>query len=329
MPIQITIIGLHRVGASIGLAMAKIKDQAVRVGNDRDHGIARQAEKLGAIDKTVINLPSAVREADVVIMAVPVDEVRETMEIIAADLKPGSVLIDTSPVKSAVMQWAKELLPGDDRYFVSLTPSLNPSYLMDSGSDAEKAHADLFQNSLMLVSSMAGIDESALTLATNLTSVLGATPLYADSFEADGLMAYSHLLPELVSAALVNATIDQPGWREARKMAGHAYALATEPAMQQEESKAMGQTALLNAQNTTRMLDQVLIELRAIRDAVASGDAALLQERLEHAQQGRALWLQQRRAADWEPRSQQHVPTGGEVIGRLFGVRPKRDKEKR
>jgi prephenate dehydrogenase len=329
MPIQITIIGLRRVGTSIGLALAKIKDQAVRVGNDRDHGITRQAEKAGAIDKSMINLPSAVREADVVIMAVPVDEVRETMEIIAPDLKPGCVLIDTSAVKGAVMEWAKELLPGDDRYFVSLTPSLNPAYLMETGGEAEKAHADLFKNSLMLISSMSGIDESALTLATNLTGVLGATPLYSDTFEADGLMAYSHLLPELVSAALVNATIDQPGWREARKMAGQAYAQVTEPAMQQEESKEMGKTALLNAQNTVRMLDQVMIELRAMRDAIAKGDAEVLKERLEHAQQGRAIWLHQRQTADWEPRQVQNVPTGGEVFGRLFGMRPKRDKEKR
>lgn len=329
MPVQITIIGLRRVGASIGLGLAKIKDQVVRVGNDRDFGVARQAEKLGATDKSVINLPSAVRDADVVIMALPVGEIRETMEVIAQDLKPGSVLIDTSPVKTAVMDWAKELLPGDDRYFVSLTPSLNPSYIMDTGEAAGMAYADLFQNSLMLISSMPGIHESALTLASNLTTVLGATPLYTDPVEADGLMAYSHLLPELVSAALVNATINQPGWREARKMAGHAYAQATEPVVQQEEDEVLGRAAILNAQNTVRMLDQVLMELRDIRDAVAGGDAEALHERLEHARQGRLTWLQQRKTADWEPKPQQNIPTGGEVFGRLFGIRPRQDKEKR
>lgn len=329
MPVQITIIGLNRVGASIGLALAKIKDQATRIGNDRDPGIARQAEKLGAIDKTVINLPSAVREADVVILAVPVDEIRETIEVIAEDLKPGSVLIDTSPIKGAVMEWARELLPGEDRYFVSLTPSLNPVYLMEAGEGPESAHADLFQKSLMLISSLPGIDESALTLATNLTHILGATPLFTDTMEADGLMSYSHLLPELVSSALVNAVIGQPGWREARKMAGPAFAQATEPVLHHPEREELGKTAVLNAENTARMLDQVLEELRRIRDAVASGDAAALQEMLLHAQQGRALWMQQRAAGEWEPRAQQHMPTGGEVIGRLFGLRPRKENKPR
>lgn len=329
MPVQVTIIGLGRIGTSIGLALAKIKDQVTRIGNDREPGIARQAEKLGAVDKTVVNLPSAVREADVVILAVPVDEIRETIEIIAQDLKPGSVMIDTSPVKGPVMEWVKELLPGDDRYFVSLTPTMNPAYLMDAEDGPENAHADLFQHSLIFVTSMPGIDESALTLAVNITSVLGATAIFTDTFEADGLMAYSHLLPELVSAAMVNTAIDQPGWREARKMAGSAFAQASEAVLHLEESKELGKSAILNSENTVRMLDAMLSELREMRDLVAKKDTAALQERLEHAQEGRVIWLQQRRSGDWEPKApQQHIPTGGEVIGRLFGMRPKKDKDK-
>jgi prephenate dehydrogenase len=329
MPVQITIIGLNRVGASIGLGLAKIKDQVVRIGNDREMTVARAAEKLGAVDKVVINLPSAVREADIVILALPVDEIRETIAVIAEDLKPGAVLIDTSPVKAEVMAWVREFVTTDDRYFVSLTPSLNPAYLTEIRGDVESAHADLFNNSLMLISTLPGIDESAITLATNLTQVLGATPLFTDTVEADGLMAYSHLLPEIIAAALVNASIDQPGWREARKMAGPAYAQVTEAAMHLQETKELGQAALLNQANMVRMLDAVIAELRQIREAVAQGDAAVLKARLEHAQEGRALWLQQRRAADWEPKPQQQVPSGSEMIGRLFGMRPKKEKDNR
>jgi prephenate dehydrogenase len=330
MPVQVTIIGLGQVGASIGLALGKVKDQVTRIGNDREPTIARQAEKAGAVDKTTFNLPSAVRDADVVILALPVDEIHETIEIIAQDLKPGSVLIDTSPIQAEVMKWAKELLPGEDRYFVTLTPSLNPAYLMETGSGVESAHADLFKNSLMLISSLPGIDESALTLATNLTQILGAASLFSDAVEADGLMAYSHLLPQLVSAALVNATIDQPGWREARKLAGHAYAQATEPALHTLESKSLGLSALLNSENTVRMLDQVIVEVRRLRDGIAEQNAEEVQERLEHAADGRAQWWDQRLTANWEPKASQnvHMPTGGEVIGRLFGIRPRKDKDK-
>ncbi len=327
MPIQITIIGLHQIGASIGLALGKIKDQAFRIGNDRDPATARQAEKSGAVDKTMINLPSAVKDADIVVLALPVDEIRETMEIIAQDLKPGVVVINTSVIQGAFLQWAQELMPGKDRYFAAITPTLNPSYLMNTGDDLNSPHADLFQNSLILITTMPGIDDSAITLVTNFAHILGATPLFSEAVEADGLMAYSHLLPRLISVALTNATVDQPGWREARKIAGQAYAQVTEPAIHPEESQALGQAALLNADNTTRMLDQMLAELHRLRDAIAQGDAEELQERLAHAQEARKLWWRQRLSADWEPKTNTKIPTGGEVIGRLFGLKPRNDKQ--
>lgn len=329
MAIQVTIIGLGQIGASMGLALAKIKDQAVRIGSDREPSINRQAEKMGAVDKTQINLPSAVKDADIVILALPTDEIRETMEAIVQDLKPGVVLIDTSPLVKPAMQWAQELLTGEDRYFASLVPAINPEYLMVSGQGIDAAHADLFKNCPILITTMPGIDESAITLVSNLTQILGGTALFTDPAEADGLMAYTQLLPQLVSAALVNATVDQSGWREARKMAGPAYAHATEPALYLEERKAFGQTALLNADNTVRMLDQVIEELRKMREAIAKQDAPAVQEQLNHALQERELWWKQRFSADWETKANVHIPSSGEFLGRLFGVRPKKDKDQK
>lgn len=330
MTVQITIIGLGQIGASIGLGLTKIKDQVTRIGNDREPIVARQAEKIGAVDKISINLLSAVRNADLVILAVPVDEIHETIEVIAPDLKPGSVLVDTSPVKIQVMDWAKELLPGPDRYFAGLTPSLNPAYIKNDGMDAQEAHADLFQNSLMLITTMPGIDESAIDLVSNLTKILGATPLFADAYESDGLTAYSHMLPYLVSAALVNATMSQAGWREAQKIAGQAYAHMTEITLHAEESEALGAAAMLNAENTTRLLDQMIIELREIRDLITQQDAASLEERLKKAQNDRESWWVHRLEGDWELKSQKNVeiPSPGEMIGNLFGFRPKRGKNK-
>lgn len=329
MAIQVTIIGLGQIGASMGLALAKIKDQAVRIGSDREPSINRQAEKMGVVDKTQINLPSAVKDADIVILAVPTDEIRETMEVIAQDLKPGVVLIDTSPLVAPAMQWARELITGEDRYFASLIPAINPEYLMETSRGIDAAHADLFKNCPILITTMPGIDDSAITLVSNLTQILGGTALFTDATEADGLMAYTQLLPQLVSAALVNATVDQSGWREARKVAGQAYAQATEPALFLEERKAFGQTALLNADNTVRMLDQMIEELRKMREAIAKQDASAVQEQLNHALQERELWWNQRMVADWEVKATTHIPTSGEFIGRLFGLRPKKDKDQK
>jgi len=330
MAIQVTILGLNQIGASIGLALASMKDQITRVGNDREPNVAKQAEKMGAVDKAVYNLPNAVQNADVVILALPVDEIRDTMKTIARDLKPEAVLVDTSPVKKAVSIWAKELLPNEDRYFISMTPTLNPAYLLDAKSGVEDAREDLFKNGLMLITSLPGTDQSAITLASNLSKILGATAMFSDLMEADGLLVYSHLLPKLLSAALVNATMDQPGWREARKLAGKDYAQITEPVLHMDEVRTLGQSAVLNASNTARMLDLVIDELLKMRNALETGSESALQERMDHAKKARAQWWQERNSADWEPKANHKVkvPSRGQFLSRMFfGVRSKKDKE--
>ena len=332
MTIKFTILGLNQIGASMGLALGKMKDQVTRVGNDRDPGIARQAEKMGAVDKLHVNLHSAVDDADVVILAMPVDDIRETIEIIAPDLKPGCVLVDTSPVHGPVARWARELLPAPDRYFVSMTPSLNPTYLMEIENGLAQARADLFQKSVIVITSPPGTDESALALAGNLTSALGATPLFSDAAEADSLLTYSHLLPGLMAAALVNATTRQPGWREARKLAGPAYAIASQPLERLDETRAPGQSLLLNDEPVSRMLDSVIHELSRLRDAIQDQNAQNLAELMENAREARAIWVAERLRAEWEtkPDKAPPMPSGGEVIGRLFGFRPRnKDKNQR
>jgi len=111
MTVQITIVGLGQIGTSIGLALAGRQELIYRVGHDREIGIARQAEKMGALDKVAINLPAAVSEADIVMLSLPVDQIHDTLAIIKEDLKAGAVVMDTSPTKQAVMNWAAEILP--------------------------------------------------------------------------------------------------------------------------------------------------------------------------------------------------------------------------
>ena len=124
MAIQAAIIGLGQIGASFGLALADQKTPIQRTGHDLEHGTARLAAKKGAVDKTNFNLPSTVREADFVILAIPMDQVRATLETIAQDLRENCVVFDTSPVKRPVLEWAQEILP-PNRYFIGLTPVIS------------------------------------------------------------------------------------------------------------------------------------------------------------------------------------------------------------
>jgi prephenate dehydrogenase len=321
MAVQISFIGLGQIGTSIGLALAGQKETIHRHGNDRQPGVARQAEKMGAIDKINYNLPSLVRSADLVILDIPVDEIQETLKIIALDLKEGAVVLDTSTVKNPVSAWAAELLP-PNRHLVAWTPSFNPAYLQETASGIDAAHADLFQNSLIFITHAQGTAEQAVKLAADLATLVGSRPFFADPYETEGLLAASHMLPWLTAAAVLNSTQDQPGWDEGRKLAGKRYAEMTTAITELDGTTNLGQAALLNRQNVVRVLDSLMNALFELREAVDKQDAKKLTFLLDKAVKGRNEWLAQRHAANWgaEKEKAHYLPTSGEKLGQLIGL---------
>lgn len=332
MSIQITIIGMGQIGTSIGLALATHKDLVYRVGHDKNIGIANHAKKIGAVERVDINLPNAVEQARLVVLALPLDQVRETLQVIAPCLQEEAVVMDTTPVKESVAGWAKELLP-EKRYYVGLVPVLNPDLLQSHETGTDAAHADLFKGGMMGIISPPGVPSEAIKLATDLSRLLGAEHLFVDLVEADSLMASTHILPQLIATALVNVTIDQPGWREARKVAGRSYAEVTGPGAQFEEPAALASEALSSRQHITRLLDSLIATLSQMRNEIRDGKDDQLLQRLARARQGRELWWKQRQRGDWafeESAPPMEIPTAKEVLGRLIGMgrKPKSEDDK-
>jgi prephenate dehydrogenase len=268
-----------------------------------------------------------VRNADLVVLSLPLDQIRETMEIIAQDLQEDCVIMDTGPNKEAVETWAAEFLP-PKRHYVGLTPVINPAYLHTADSGAVAARADLFRGGLMAIVAPARTESGAIKLASDLTRLLGATPLFADPIEMDGLMAATHLLPQLMAAGLLNATIDQPGWREGRKIAGKAYAEATGPIVHLDNAHALQEAVILNRENVLRVLDGTLAALQAIRGDIEARNAQALDERLLRARRGREKWWAEREAGDWMSDEVPPVDMSGDpgFLGRLFGAGKKSKK---
>ena len=325
MPIQITIIGLGQVGASIGLALATHKDSVLCVGHDKEFLIERAAQQKGAIDKTEHNLPKAVQDARLVLLALPVHQVRETLEFIAPDLMQGTVVVDTSPIKAGVANWAQEILP-KGCYYVGLVPTIAAEFLGESGTGLDSARADLFKNSIFLVDAPASTPGDAIQLVTNFASLIGATIMIADILESDGLMASAYLLPQLVSAALLNATTSQPGWKEARKVAERAYHNVTSI---QDDFETLQMLSLHNRENATRVLNTMISSLVDLRDAVEEGNEQAVKAYLKAAHNGREEWLNDRFSATWVDKKApplEKVPLKERLFGTLLGKSPKDKK---
>ena len=334
MTVHITIIGLGQIGASMGLALADHKDQVTTLGHDKSPETARKAQKLGAVESISYNLPASVEKADVIILAIPFDEIYETLKIISQDLREEAVLIDTAPVKSVVFEWAKELLP-TNRHYLGLTPALNPALLEDSALGLAAARADLFQKGAMAISAPHGTAEAALKLATDLVTLLGALPFFIDPAELDGVMAAAHLLPGLSAAVLAETITGQPGWSDTRKLAGKSYSAATRP-LDGEESASLAEAALQDQSNVLRVLDAYITALTSLRQGIANKNKKEVQARLEKARRGRAQWQLDRAKGDWlaVETGRQEMPKVGDILkqqvgglDKLFGRRNKKPDE--
>lgn len=333
MTVQITIIGTGQIGASVGLALGEHKDLFVRVGHDKDPRVANHAKDMGALDRVNLNLPNSVVKAGVVILALPLDQIRETLKFIAADLPEDVVIMDTAPVKSDVIEWAREFLP-PKRYYIGLTPVLNPVYLDTPASGVEAARADLFKDGLMAILSPQGVPSEAIKLATDFSHLLGAEHLFIDPVELDSMMAATHILPQLLAVTLLNTTVDQPGWYEARKLAGRPYAALTSAATEFGDANALTTQAIAVHEHLVRWIDALMENLFVLRQELASKETDKVLEALKQAKAGREKWLVERHTANWaatENAPNVTMPSAKDVFARMFtfggGRKPKQPKQ--
>ena len=330
MTVQITIIGLGQIGSSIGLALKARNVNVHLMGHDKDPQVAKEAQKAGAVDEVKTNLPASVRSAKIIILALPFEAIRETLELIVPELQEGVLVLDTAPAKSTVAAWAKELLP-ERRFYIGLTPAINPEYLHGTEFGVKAARADLFEKALMAVTAPQGTPGNVFNLATELVTLLGSLPLFMDMAEADGIFMAMHTLPQLAAAALLDATVDKPGWQEARKLAGRPFATVTAGIAYHDDVTSLGESAIENRESVVRLLNAYITSLIHLRDEIEANDRDALAARLADSLQGRVRWFDERTTAEWLNREGQQIdaPSFGDRVNQmLFGSLMERSKPK-
>lgn len=246
------------------------------VGHDREPSQARQARRLGAIDRAEWNLIRACEGADVVVLALPPEGIRDTLEALAAELKPGCLVSDTATVKGAVLRWAEELLPSQVT-FVGGDP-----VIQSPGSGLDGARADLFQGRLYCLTPTANIPPAAVQQAAELVRLLGAEPYFLDADEHDGLRAAVEHLPALLTALLLREVARSPAPRELGRLRGQLLIQAS--TLMSAEVSTYRAVCLTNASaisHWSRIMRRGLSELEGLMEAGdEEGLAALFGEAL-------------------------------------------------
>jgi len=293
---QLTIIGLGQIGASMGMTLRGEKEIR-RVGCDRDSAVGRAALELGAVDE-IRSLPSALKGSAIVLLCLPLGEVRATLQLIGPHLAENAVVMDTAPIKSGVLGWVREFIP-PGRFYIGLVPGISTKYIASLEYGLKAAYPDLFQKGIFAVDVPPHTPENAVNLALELCHLLGAKPMITDMLESDGLLTSVHVLPQLAAAALLNATIGQPGWQEARKLAGRPFAGVTSGMAYHDDADSLREAVLANRSGAVQTLDNLMVALQALRSEIEEGNEEGVARLLSEAVKSREAWLDERGEASW------------------------------
>jgi prephenate dehydrogenase len=308
---QITIVGTGCIGTSIGLALRQSEQSLYIVGHDKEPKHAAVALRMKAVDKTDWNLIGACENADLIILAIPLNGIEETLRALAPYCKEGSVVTDTANLKEQVLQWSQDLLP-ERVNFIGGDPVVT-----STGSGPEAADAGLFRDNLYCIAPAPGAHPDAVGLVSNLVALMGGHPYYLDAAEHDGLIAGVEHLPLVLALALTHGTMHEAGWNEMCKLAGGSYERII--TLIGEDPDALSSLLLSNRRNLTRWLDAYIIALREVHDLIASGEPEPLAQSVGQALTARRQWLQERRNRFSEVRPAAEVERGSFMRQLLIG----------
>jgi len=283
---RVTIIGLGLIGASMGLALKQSKADLEIIGHDKSMDVAGRALKRGAVDKTNWNLPGACDGAGFVILALPLDAIKETLAALKLVLAPGVIVTDTAATKAPVLEWAKDLSAGAQ--FIGGHPVLKPNRVIN-GYGVDAADANLFQAATYCLTPAVNATPQAIDLVSSFVTMLGAKPYFMDAAEHDGLTASVQQLPALLATVLGSITMTSPAWRELGKVAGADLRAATD--FLPTDGNAAREQFLAHRTDLLRLIDSVSAKLIEMRGMVEREDAAALEALVESINAKRDEWL--------------------------------------
>lgn len=273
MPRNLTIIGLGLLGGSIGLGVRKYISNCKIMGCAHRPDSLIQARRVGAVDEWTLDVPESVREADLVVLCMPVGQIPGWIEKIGPHLKPDAVVTDVGSTKASICL-AGEKMSGPG-VFVGSHP-------MAGGERTGVAHAraDLFQGATCVVTPTASTDPSAADRVESFWTTLGMRVVRHDPKTHDRLVAWISHLPHAVAAAVVGvqteASLDLrgKGWTDTTRIAAGDAGLWRDIFME-------------NRENLVDAIGQLNAELSELARLLRSGNANAVQEWLSRRAQRR------------------------------------------
>ncbi|MDD5389057.1 MAG: prephenate dehydrogenase/arogenate dehydrogenase family protein [Gallionellaceae bacterium] len=281
---HLVVIGTGLIGGSFALAM-KRKGLVERVtGIGRGRANLEHALKLGVIDAIGEDVSTVVKDADLVLAAIPVGAMPGLFRELAEALPAGAILTDAGSTKRDVIAAARAALGDKISQFVPGHPIAGAE---TNGAGA--AHAHLFEGKPVILTPLPENRAADVDLVESLWTACSARVARMSDNDHDRVFAAVSHLPHLAAFALMEELADRPdadtffrfagtGFRDFSRIAG------SHPEMWRD-------IALANREALLGELDTYIDKLESIRGLIESRDGEALEALFARARQARTNWI--------------------------------------
>lgn len=286
---KITIIGLGELGSSFAMAFKEEGDDFDVTGIDLERSAEKIAESGGWVRRIEHNLFDATEDADVIILAIPPDQVKKVLELLGHDLKENAIVLDCCPDKMAAAGWAAQYMDHPEN-FIGIWAGISPYHLHERSCGSRSAAADMFRKGMLYIAAGIKTSEAAILTAAGLADTMKMEHTFVEPAELDGLIAMTYDLPALAAYGLMDCIARQPGWPDGKRAAGKLFCRMTDPLTEKIDQEETGTSFRCNRESTVRMLNAYIEELTAIRDLLDGEDDDGLPALMTDCQKARDKW---------------------------------------
>ncbi len=196
---QVTIVGLGLMGGSLGLSLKRRRLASRVMGVSRSASTVRHAKRMGAIDDGTVSLEDGVRDAQLVVLATPVDTIVPLAQRAARAMPSSSIITDVGSTKHVIVEALERT--GSSRVAFVGTHPLTGSEQRGLGA----SRADLYDDATCIVTKTSRSNRRAVETVTRFWRVLARRVLVMDPRRHDRLLAEVSHVPHMLAFALIEA----------------------------------------------------------------------------------------------------------------------------
>jgi prephenate dehydrogenase len=263
---NVAIIGVGLLGGSLGLAL-KRRGLAARIyGVGRNENSLDTALNLGAIDEASLDIATAVKDADLIVLCTPAAAVPGQLDTVREACRAGAVVTDVASTKRCICEHASATWPAPRR-FVGSHPMAG-SEKFGPG----HANAELFDGAVTFVERGGTVDLDAYKTAIRLWESVGSTVVGIEPGQHDEMVARTSHVPHIVASAIAQLVGEG---KESRHFIGNGFRDATRIAEGRPE--LWRDICLTNPTAIEAALTDLIERLESVRQSVAEENGGQLE----------------------------------------------------